>query len=120
MTHRFLPSSILSFEAPRLRRKGQQIGLTLRNYKRHLGTLLGTYWDLQEIELGVLDRSYDTITGEYYFEKKIIKMKVGGLIDVQWIKERKPEKEFEAEAQEEEKRSQELVTPLDRTSEGQP
>lgn len=66
----------------------------MRNYKRYLGILLGTYWSLDEIELGVLDKVHDIVTGKYFFEKKIIRTKLGGIIDIQWIKERKAEEDF--------------------------
>ena len=80
-------------------RSGQQIALTQRNYKRYLGTLMDTHWDLTEIEVGVYDKVYDTLTGEYFFERKIVKMKVGGIIDIQWIKEREEESKVLAEAE---------------------
>jgi len=82
-------------------RTGQQIGLTQRNYKRFLGVLLETHWTIDEIELGTMDKVYDYNTGEYFFERKIVKMKVGSLIDVQWIAERTPESEITGEVSEE-------------------
>jgi len=75
-------------------RTGQIVGLTQRNYHRYLGKLLDTHWILDEIELGVEDKIYDTTSGEYFFERKIVRMKIGGIIDVQWIKERQTEEEF--------------------------
>ena len=75
-------------------RTGKLLGVTLRNYKRYLGVLLETHWDLRSIELGVTDKIYDTVTGKWYYEKKIIRMGVGSLIDFQWIEERKSEEEL--------------------------
>jgi hypothetical protein len=69
-------------------RTGKLIGVTQRNYKRYLGVLLETHWDLRSIELGVTDKVYDTVTGKWYYEKKVIRMGVGSLIDMQWIEER--------------------------------
>lgn len=74
--------------------KGQLVGLTQRNYKRVLGRLLETHWELQEIEIRVKDKTYDPISGQHYFEDKVIKMKIGATLDVQWIKERISEAEM--------------------------
>jgi hypothetical protein len=76
-------------------RVGQQVAITMRNYKRYLGVLLDTHWDLLELELGVLDKVYDTVDGKTYFERKIVKTRLGGIMDLQWIKER-----VEAESEE--------------------
>ena len=74
-------------------RTGSQCGITLRNYKRYLGVLLDTHWTIDEIELGVYDKIYDLVEGKHYFERKIVKTRVGGIIDLQWIAERTPEEE---------------------------
>lgn len=81
-------------------RTGTLMGLVMRNYQRHLGTLLGTHWELTEIELGVQDKVYDTTTGEYYFEKKRIRTKLGGVIETQFIINRKSEQEVLEEQEE--------------------
>jgi hypothetical protein len=72
-------------------RTGQQTGITMRNYKRYLGILLDTHWDLKDLELGVYDKIFDQTAGEYYFERKIIRVGAGSILDVQWIAEREPE-----------------------------
>jgi len=69
-------------------RTGELCGITLRNYKRHVGTLLETYWELQEIELGVHERIYDSDLDIYMHEKKRIRVKAGNLIAVSMIAER--------------------------------
>ena len=94
----WVPSEVKYYVA----RTGTLVGITLRNYKRYLGTLLETHWDLKELELGVADKVYDPNTGEYFFEKKIIRMGLGGIIDIQFIAERKSEAEMEQELAEEE------------------
>jgi hypothetical protein len=94
----WVPSEVKYYVA----RTGQQVAITMRNYKRYLGILLDTHWQLDEIELGVYDKVYDAVTGKHYYEKKIIKTKIGGIIDMQWIKERKSEEEVLAEYGEEE------------------
>lgn len=83
-----------------LARTGATIGLTMRNYKRYLGILLETHWDLKEIELGVYDKAYDYTDGQYYFERKIIKVGSNAILDVQWIAEREVESKVVASTEE--------------------
>ena len=78
-------------------RAGQDIGLTLRNYKRYLGKLIDTHWSLDSIEIGTMDKVYDSVTDKYYYEKKICVINTSSILDVQWIKERKSFEEFEEE-----------------------
>lgn len=91
----WVPSEVKYYVA----RVGQQIGITMRNYKRYLGVLLDTHWDLLEIELGVYDKLYDPVDGKNYFERKIVKTRLGGIMDLQWIKERIDEDEMVADAE---------------------
>jgi hypothetical protein len=77
---------------------GQTIGITMRNYKRYLGVLVDSHWTLTELELGTTDKVYDPVDDQTYFEKKIVRMHIGGIMDLQWIKERKSWESFEAEA----------------------
>lgn len=89
-------------------RTGQQIGLTLRNYKRYLGTLLGTYWDLTDVELGTWEKVYDQTSGEAFYERKVVKVKISNLVDVQWIKMRKSETDVMRESEQEEQAQTEV------------
>lgn len=66
----------------------------MRNYKRHLGVLLSTRWDIKELEMGVFEKEYDQTTGKYFFERKIIKLNPQSIIDLQWISERVEEKDM--------------------------
>jgi hypothetical protein len=91
----WVPSEVKYYVA----RVGQQVGITLRNYKRYLGMLLDSHWDLIELELGVYDKVYDTVTGKNFFERKIVKTRISGIMDLQWIKERIPEEEIVPEAE---------------------
>jgi hypothetical protein len=100
----WIPSEVKYY----ISRTGQQIGLTMRNYKRYLGVLLGTYWDLTDVELGVMEKVFDQTTGEYFFERKVVKVKISNLVDVQWIHMRKPEVEIEREAEAEEAKEAEV------------
>ena len=69
-------------------RTGQQVGVTQRNYKRYLGVLLDTHWTLEGLEVGVYDKVYDVTEDKNYFERKIIIVRTGSIMDLQWIKER--------------------------------
>ena len=78
-------------------RVGQEVGLTMRNYKRYLGTLVDTHWELLSLEIGTVDKVYDAVRDQTFYEKKIVVMSVSGIIDYQWIKERKAWEQFEEE-----------------------
>jgi len=90
----WVPSEVKYYVA----RTGSMVGITQRNYKRYLGILLDTHWTLEEIELGVYDKVYDPVSGQYWFERKIVKVKIGSIIDLQWIAEREPEEKVVEEA----------------------
>ena len=94
-------------------RTGQDIGLTLRNYKRYLGTLLDTHWDLISIEVGTTDKIYDSVKDKYYYEKKIVVMNTSSILGIEWIKERKSFEEFEEETRKnaEEEQKEETAEP---------
>lgn len=85
----WVPSEVRYYVA----RTGSMCGIVMRNYKRKLGILLDTHWILDEIELGVYDKEYDPVSGEHFFERKIIKTRIGGLIALEWVAERTPESE---------------------------
>ena len=67
-----------------------------------MGKLLETHWNITEIELGVEDVVYDAISGMRYFEHKIIRTGMGGIIDFQIIYDRKSEQELADQAEQEE------------------
>jgi len=48
-----------------------------------------------------MEKLYDISDGHYYWEKKVIKTKLGAIIDFQIIKERKLAEEIEGEVAEE-------------------
>lgn len=87
-------------------RVGQDVGLTLRNYKRFLGTMVDTHWILDSVEVGVVDKTYDAIRDKYYFEKKICVISDNAILYTEWIKERKEWEQLEAETQAEEEKKQ--------------
>jgi hypothetical protein len=78
-------------------RIGQEIGVTQRNYKRYLGTLLDSHWTLLSLEVGTVDKVFDSVRDKFYWEKKIAVLGVGSILDIQWIKERKEFEQFEKE-----------------------
>lgn len=78
-------------------RVGQDIGVTQRNYKRYLGTLIDTHWTLVSLEIGTVDKVFDAVRDKTYYEKKICVLGISSLLDIQWIKERKEWEQFEAE-----------------------
>lgn len=100
----WIPSEVKYYVA----RTGQMIGLTMRNYKRYLGTLLATYWDLTDVELGTYEKVYDQISGEAFYEKKVVKIKISNLVDVQWIKKRMSETDVMAEPEAKEQQTTEV------------
>lgn len=75
-------------------RVGTQVGVQMRGKKRYIGVLLDTKWELKSIEVGVQDKEYDQITGQYYFERKVIIMPIGMIGAFSWIAERISEEEF--------------------------
>ena len=87
-------------------RTGQQVGCQVRNYKRYVGILLDTVWELKALEIGVYDKVYDQVSGDHYFERKITRMPIGQIVAFDWIAERMTEDAFiekaEQEAQEQE------------------
>ena len=97
-------------------RVGQDIGLTLRNYKRYLGKLIDSHWTLESLEIGTVDKVYDSVTDKYYYEKKICVIKTSSILDVQWIKERKSFDEFEAERIAEQEKEEAEVSSEDKPS----
>jgi len=86
----WIPSEVKYYVA----RTGKLVGVTRRDYKRYIGVLLETHWDLKSFDLGVADKVYDNITGQWFYEKKIIRFNASNIIDWQWIEERKTEKEL--------------------------
>lgn len=86
----WVPSSVKYY----ISRTGQTVGLQIRNYQRYVGPLLDTEWELKCIEIGVYDKVYNQVDGEYYFERKICKIPIGQIVSFDWIAERKTETEM--------------------------
>ena len=73
---------------------GQQVGVVRRDYRRWLGVLLSTEWELKSLDIGTAEKVYDSETGKYFFEKKIVKLQTGQIIGFEWISERIVEDEL--------------------------
>lgn len=82
-------------------RTGNTIGLQVRNYHRFMGVLLETHWELKYVEVGVYEKVYDQNDGQYYFERKIVKIPIGQIVAFDWIAERTSETEVLAALDEE-------------------
>jgi hypothetical protein len=76
-----------------LARTGSLCGVQVRNYHRYIGVLLETHWTLTEIEIGTYDKVYDQVSGEWYYEKKIVRLPAGQIVAIDWIQERHREKD---------------------------
>jgi len=98
-------------------RVGQEVGLTMRNYKRYLGTLVDSHWELLSLEVGTVDKVYDAVRDQTFYEKKIVVISTSGIVDMQWIKERKAWEQFEAERIEEKEKEEALNPPEGETEE---
>lgn len=86
----WIPSAIKYYVS----RTGSTVGIQIRNYHRFLGVLLDTTWELKFVEVGVYEKIYDQNDGQYYFERKIVKLPIGQIVTWDWIKERTNEKEL--------------------------
>jgi len=88
----WIPSAIKYYVG----RTGSQVGIQIRNYHRYLGVLLDTVWELKELELGIWEKVYDQNDGQYYYERKIVKLPIGQVVAFDWIKERLTAEQMES------------------------
>jgi hypothetical protein len=80
-----------------LDRVGVPVLVVRRDYHTFEGVLLGTKWDLAEIEIGCFDKRYDYNTGKYVYEKKVVKIPFNAIMDIEFIQEKKTEEEAKKE-----------------------
>ena len=92
----WVPSAIKYYVS----RTGNTVGLSVRNSHRFLGVLLETHWELKYVEVGVYEKVYDQNDGQYFFERKIVKIPVGQIIAFDWIAERISEEDIMKEDEE--------------------
>ncbi len=93
----WIPSAVKYYAS----RTGTMVGLQVRNYHRFVGVLLETAWELKFLEVGIYEKVYDQNDGQYYFERKIVKLPVGQIVAFDWIAERTPAEELLGEEEEE-------------------
>jgi len=74
-------------------RTGSQVGVQVRNYHRFIGVLMETHWELKAVEVGVYEKVYDQNDGQYYLERKIVKIPTGQIVAFDWLLERTPYEE---------------------------
>lgn len=94
----WVPSSVKYYVS----RTGQTIGVQIRNYQRYVGPLLDTEWEIKSIDVGVYDKVYNQVDGEYYYERKISRLPIGQIVAFDWIADRKTETEMQEIADKEE------------------
>ena len=68
-------------------RYGKLTRAVRRDYKGFLGVLLDTKWDLKSIDMGISEKFYDNSQGKYFFERKIIRLGAGQIINFEFIEE---------------------------------
>jgi hypothetical protein len=80
-----------------LDRVGVPVLVVRRDYHIFEGVLLGTKWNLAEIEIGCFDKRYDYNTGKYVYEKKVVRIPFNSIMDIEFIQEKKTEEEAKKE-----------------------
>lgn len=93
----WIPSEIKYYAA----RTGSMIGVQVRNYHRFVAVLLETKWDLKTVEIGTYEKVYDQNDGQYYFERKIVRLPVSQIVAWDWIAERTREEDMYPDEDEE-------------------
>jgi len=81
-------------------RTGSSIGLQVRNYHRFVGVLLDTRWELKYVDVGVYEKVYDQNDGQYYFERKIVRIPLSQIVAFDWIASRESEESILMEKEE--------------------
>jgi len=69
----------------------ERMGLAVRAVRRDLkdfvGPLLGTRWELRELEIGCEEESKDYVTGDITTERKVVRIPVSALTNFEFILE---------------------------------
>lgn len=86
----WVPSAVKFYAS----KTGTLVGLQVRNYHRFVGILLDTHWELKAVECGVYEKVYDQNDGQYYMERKVIRIPQNQLVSFDWISERKPVEDY--------------------------
>lgn len=79
-----------------LTRVGRQIRIITRSNVGHLGTLLQPKFTLSELEVGLTEKCYDPNTGQYFLERKILKIPASAISMMELVEERKVFEELDS------------------------
>ena len=79
-----------------LQRVGRQIRIVTRSNVGHLGTLLQPKFILSELEVGLTEKQYDPNTGNYFVERKILKIPASAISMMELVEERKVFEELDS------------------------
>lgn len=72
-----------------LSRVGRLVRVVTRSNVGHLGILLQPKFILDELEVGVTEKVYDSNVGNYFWERKILKIPASGISMLELVDERK-------------------------------
>lgn len=79
-----------------LTRVGRLVRVYTRANKGYLGMLLQPRFILDEMEVGLTEKVYDPNTGNYFWERKIIKIPASGISMMELVDERKVFEELDS------------------------
>ena len=68
-------------------RVGQMVRIWRRDYKSYTGHLLDCKFELKEVNIEVAEKVWDSNTGSYIFERKVIRVPVNAILHYEWILE---------------------------------
>lgn len=67
---------------------GSPARVVTRNYKGYFGELLQPHFKLEEIEIGVADKHYEVAEGNYYRERKVLRLPVSAIMHLELVHKR--------------------------------
>jgi hypothetical protein len=70
-----------------LLRVGQTVRVLKRDYKGSVGELGSVKFNLAEVELQVVEKTYNFTDGKYYYERKVVKIPSGAILMQEFISE---------------------------------
>lgn len=79
-----------------LTRVGRLVRVVTRSNVGHVGMLLQPKFILDEMEVGVTEKVYDSNTGNYFWERKILKIPASGISMLELIDERRVFEELDS------------------------
>lgn len=73
-----------------LARIGEPVRLITRNYKGFFGVMQTPHFDLKEVEVAVEGKEYDYNTGNYFWERKVVRLPVSAIVWFEYVQDRAP------------------------------